>query len=246
MTLSGVALGARFSLATNRLRYCGPHDAEAALARAILTGEGLGAAGEALLRFEALEPYLRGLARKHSLDPLDREVVEAYWIGNERLEDFSGDDFRQILRGLQQNGLPAGLAARIEARLPEHPLPHHAFHVAFVGVGAVTGRVGTNLANMDACRPSWGRVVQVESAGLTLDRPPLLERGGRLTLGPAVRQTHAYDPRFLRDLAAGDYVALHWGWPVERLDPTQVERLERYTWRSLEASNEAFVGLRVL
>lgn len=245
MALSGVSLGARFSLATSRLRYCGPSDAEYLLAPAAMRGESLETAGRILLRFEALEPYLRGIARKHGMDPLDQEVVEAYWIGNDLLEDFTREDFRRILHGLQRNGLPPKAVARIDASLPERPLPHHAFHVAFVGVGAVTGRVGTTLANMDACRPSWGRVLRANSEEMMLERAPLVAVDGRLGLGPATRITSPLDPTFLPSVAPGESIALHWGWPTVRLEPPQVARLEDATRRSLEAANERLVPLRL-
>src|SRR3972149_5287793 len=92
VTESGVALAARFSLPTNRLRYCGPDDAQAPFVRAITEGKDLNAAREALLRFEAPAPSLAAIAAKHGKDPLDHDVVEAYWIGNRLLDDFTRDD----------------------------------------------------------------------------------------------------------------------------------------------------------
>ncbi len=207
--MQGVELAARFSIATNRLKYCGPEDAEPALFRTIVEGKDLEASRTALLRFEALEPYLTAIAAKHGLDPLDHDVVEAYWIGNELLEDFTREDFRGILEVLTRRGLPRTMADAFAAHLPQRPLPHHTFHVSYVGVGNVTGHVKTTLPNMEACRASWARVLQVSKDRLEVEKPALAYARGRISIGPAARETVAYDPRMLPRVRKGDHVALH-------------------------------------
>lgn len=237
--MKGVQLCARFSIATNRLKYCGPADAEPSLYRTIVEGADLGASAAALLRFEALEPYLLAIASRHGYDPLDHEVVEAYWIGNRLLDAFTRDDFREIIIALSGRGLPRSVAERLVARLPAHPIPHHAFHVSFVGVGAVTGHVETTVPNMESCRPAWARVAKVGEGSLVVEKPALTMEGGRLALGPPAQRTVKYDPRTLPKVRAGDHVALHWNWPALVLSPAQLEGLKEYTARSLEAANEA-------
>ncbi|HKZ90305.1 MAG TPA: DUF6390 family protein [Thermoplasmata archaeon] len=246
MDLSGVQLGARFSLATNRLKYCGPSDAEAVLLEAIVTGTGLDAARSALARFEALNPYLQVLADLHGRDPFDVDVVEAYWIGNELLDEVPREAFLRILKGLRRNGLPPRVAGRLAANIPDGALPHHMFHVAYVGVGAVTGKVATTLENMDRCRPSWGRVVRRDASRLRVERSALVLDDGRFALGPPTERSFEYDARILPDVAPGDTVALHWGWPVLRLSAGRVDRLEAYTRRSLDAAQEGLGRLGVL
>ncbi len=242
--MQGVQLAARFSIATNRLKYCGPADAEPALFRTIVEGKDFDASRKALLRFEALEPYLTAIASKHGRDPLDHDVVEAYWIGNELLDDFTREDFRGILDVLAQRGLPRTMADALAARLPEHPLPHHTFHVTFVGVGNVTGHVKTTLPNMEACRPAWARVVRRTPRALEVERPVLTYTRNRLQTGEAARETLAYDPRFLEGVRKGDHVALHWSWPAVVLDNRQLTHLKEYTQRSLDAANEALALAR--
>ncbi len=242
--MQGVRLAARFSIATNRLKYCGPADAEPALYRTIVEGKDLEASRKALLRFEALEPYLSAIAAKHGLDPLDHDVVEAYWIGNELLDGFSREDFRSLLDRLSRRGLPRSMADRLAEHLPERPFPHHVFHVAFVGVGMVTGHVETTLPNMEACRPAWAKVRKRQKASLLVERPSLVAEKGRLALGPSVEETVSYDPRILPGVTRGDSVVLHWSWPAMVLAPRQLKHLKEYTARSLESANEALVGLR--
>lgn len=234
--MDGVSLAARFSLQTNRLKYCGPADAPPLLYRAIVDGTGLPEAGKALLEFEALEPYLSAIARKHGRSPLDREVVEAYWLGNRLLDDFTRQDFRGILDAFARRGLPRATVDRLSSRLPENPIPHHAFHVTFIGVGVVTGRVPTTLENIERCRPSWGRVLRVEDRLLSLARPGLVLEDGRPRLGPATDVTVEYDPAVLPGVGPGDSVALHWGWPAKVLEEDELANLEKYTRIALDAA----------
>ncbi len=244
--MDGVALCARFSLATNRLEYCGPSDAEPALYGAITRGADLAAARGSLERFEALFPYLAAIGGRHGLDPFDERVVEAYWIGNDLLDAFAPEDFRTLLDALVRRGLPRSTADRLVAHLPARPVFHHAFHVAFVGVGEVTGHVATTLANMEACRPAAARVVGVDASYLELERRPLALAGGRLALAAPVRERRRFDPAILPRVGTGDTVAVHWGHPAVVLTPAQAGSLVRYTARSLDAANDALPGLRAL
>ncbi len=245
--MDGVALGARFSLATNRLSFCGPADAEPRLYRAITEGTGLAEARRSLERFEALLPYLEAIGRFHGLDTFDRRVVEAYWVGNELLDPFGPKEFARLLEALVERGLPRSVSRRLTERLPSRPIPFHAFHVAFVGVGSVTGHVPTTLPNMEACRPSWARVERRGDSSLTVSSPSLIATGGgRIGLGPETTAERPYDPRVLPAIAEGDWVAVHWGWPALQLEGPQRASLERYTREAIDAANEALPALGVL
>jgi len=244
--MDGVALCARFSIATNRLEFCGPSDAAPTLYRAITRGSDLDAARESLRKFEALYPYLDAIGAKHGLDPFDARVVEAYWVGNELLNAFDRRDFLKILEALVRRGLPRSTAERLILHLPVHPTPHHAFHVSFVGVGEVTGHVATTLANIELCRPGWATVVSVEPRTLVLDRSSLELSEGRLALGRPRRVSLAYDPAILPEVAGGSRVALHWNHPALVLTDAEASALEHHTRRALEAANEALPGLRAL
>jgi hypothetical protein len=242
--MDGVSLCARFSIATNRLQFCGPSDAEPTLYRTITKGSDRDLARTALSQFEALYPYLSALGAKHSLDPFDERVVEAYWLGNPLLENFTSEEFRRLLQALSRRGLPRATAERLAAHLPGRPIPHHTFHVAFVGVGEVTGHVETTIANMEACRPGLGRVVTKEDETLEVERRPLTLVDEKLALGPPVRSRVRFDPKILPKVRGGDSVALHWNLPALVLTDEQTRALERYTQESLDAANAALPGLR--
>ena len=242
--MDGVQLGARFSLATNRLNYCGPADAEPALYAAIVGPQGTDAARRALSGFEALMPYLEAIGAKHGLDPFDERVVEAYWVGNDLLDPFGRDDFRRLLDALVRRGLPRPIADRLAAHLPARPIPHHLFHVAFVGVGAVTGHVPTTLPNMESCRPAWASVIAPgPGPELTVERPSLVVDRGRLGFGAVRRLGLRFDPAVVPGVHAGHEVAIHWGWPALVLSARQSAALREYSRRSLDAANEALPAL---
>jgi uncharacterized protein DUF6390 len=241
--MDGVALCARFSIATNRLQYCGPSDAAPALYRAITRGDGLAEARKALSQFEALLPYLEAIGARHGLDPFDRRVVEAYWLGNSLLDPFSPAEFRGLLAALARRGLPESVARTLAEHLPARPIPHHMFHVAFVGVGAVTGHVETTLATMESCRPARSRVLGIEPGRLRLSRSTLRWTEGRLALGAPIEQEVVYDPEVLPEVRVGSSVALHWGWPALVLSPGEEEALERYSQLALEEANSSLPSL---
>ena len=243
--MDGIALCARFSIATNRLQYCGPADAEPALYEAIVTGRGSPRAREALSRFEALMPYLEAIGAANGRDPFDREVVEAYWIGNGLLEAVDRSRFGVLLTALGRRGLPPSIARRLQQHLPERPIAHHVFHVAYVGVGAVTGHVPTTIENIEACRPAAAEVVAVHDRSLEVLGPRVEAAGAGLALAGRHRRSLAFDPRALGPVEAGQPLAVHWSWPALALGPAEARALAEWTDRSLAVANGALPALGV-
>ncbi len=95
---SGPVLFARYAYGPNRLGLCGPDDAEA------IFGETSDGSDERELRelalgFEGAYPYLELIAQANAIaDPLDRRVVEAYWLGSPLLESVTPDLLGESLR----------------------------------------------------------------------------------------------------------------------------------------------------
>jgi hypothetical protein len=230
--MDGVALCARFSLATNRLDYCGPRDAAPRLYRAIVDGADLSLARRDLERFEALYPYLEALGVKHGLDPFDARVVEAYWIGNELLDHVPRHDFGSSID--ERFRRRAGAAwRRIDDTIPDG-VANHSYHVLRVmpWAGLVRdGIVDEPLRIVDRCRISWAEVLpDVTPDGRVLvRRTPLVWSGSRLVHGePVVEPVDSPIP-----VEPGDVVAVHWDWICERLDARQLAWLRRVTDRQL-------------
>ena len=82
----GPVLFARYAYPPNSLGYCGPADPAALLGAATSSG-GQATLQQLASRFEGAWPYLQLIAACNKIDdPLDRRVVEAYWVGNALLD----------------------------------------------------------------------------------------------------------------------------------------------------------------
>ncbi len=235
MDLNGPRQFARFAYPPNALGYCGPDRPEDLHHLAVIepTPELRRLAGE----FEGAYPYLRLIAGSNGRDdPLDPDVVDAYWIGNPMLlrvprHDFGvsiDDRFRRRASrswGRMSRAVPRGCA-------------NHAFHVLVASpwVGFLRqGIIDDPLRVMDGCRISWGRVIAVDGAELVVRRTPLIWTGAR----PELAGSETVRVRSLVDAAIGEIVALHWGWACERLSATRLGWLQWVTDRQLLALADA-------
>jgi hypothetical protein len=243
MPASGAVLFARYAFAPNRLGYCGPDAADELIGEATAGGDDR-ALRELARGFEGAWPYLELIARSTGLgDPLDRRVVEAYWLGSPLLDRVPTADFA------------ASLAARFRPRLrPEGwrwlaatpgagAAPIHAFHVldVFPRVGLLrSGSTDRALETMDACRIRWGRVLERDGDVLVVNVVPLELVDGRLALG-AARPERVDGWRdgdgFVAGVAPGDVISVHWSFACDRLEPAQLERLVGWTRRQIEVAN---------
>ncbi len=232
----GPTLFARFAYPPNELGLCGPDDGE--LIAAVAEGAPEAEIHEALRGFTGAYPYLRFIAeQRRTGNPLDGEVVEAYWLahGSE-----SSSDLLDFGNHLRETFLPRmgpnwmGFAGQLESI----PHPTHAFHVLAVypWLGKLReGLVEPSLRILDRCRIRWGRVEAVDGLSATVRSVPLVWEGGALTLGAPVAEV----VRLYGGLGAsvGDVVALHWDWACAVLDDARLGSLRTDTARVLVAAN---------
>ncbi|HLC50224.1 MAG TPA: DUF6390 family protein [Candidatus Nanoarchaeia archaeon] len=235
--MDGIELAARFSYITNSLRYCGPEEASKQFLDYIGKNASAESVRESIKKFEGLYPYLSMIAQKAKMDFLDYDVVEAYWLGNSLLEKFEDDDMKEIVEKLMSRGLPKSIGTELIKNMPHGFVPHHNFNVFYVGVGRTTGAVETNLQNMDNCRVSWGKVVDILGNNLIIQSRPLKKENGILTVGDEETKTAVYIKDMLPSLKKNDYVALHWGFACLVLDDKQLENLIKYTGKILKVVN---------
>jgi len=243
-SVPGPILFARYAYGPNNLGYCGPEEAQALFESATAP-----AADQALLRalarqFEGAFPYLELIARANGLpDPLDRRVVEAYWLGNGLLDRVTpallGESLRERFRprlgvdGWRWLGSKPELGA----------VPVHAFHVldVFPRVGLMrTGAVDRALQIMDSCRIRWGRVLEQDGDWLVVSAVPLELANGQLALAPPrVERVRGWrdGAGFVDRVEPGDVVSLHWDWACERLDARRLATLMTWTARELAIAN---------
>lgn len=239
--MDGYELCIRFSGVPNAMRLCGPEDAVEPF-RAYLEAKNRSEADVADLieRFEGLYPYLHVIAERTNRTFTDEKVVEAYWIGNELLDELTKADYVRIIELLAERGLPASFAKRLTRDLPAGLVPHHNAHVCYVGPGRTARTVSATLPTMDRCRVASARVLSiVDSRHLLVEQAPLEIERGRFVLGEAEPRTVVYDPLLLPAVKAGDTVATHWGTAVLVLVGEQERNLVRYDERVRDAIPEA-------
>ena len=241
--VSGPVLFARYAYGPNRLGYCGPDAVEE------LWGEGTSGRDTAALRqlarsFEGAWPYLELIATSNGLaDPLDRRVVEAYWLGNELLDDVRPRSFGQSLESRFRPRVRAEGWRWLAAKPADGAVPVHAFHVldVFPRIGLMrSGSVDRALEVMDACRVRWGRVLERDGDWLVVDAVPLVLTDGRLALdSPRSERIQGWreGAGFVDDVQPGDVVSIHWSWACDRLSPRQLAGLVRTTRHEIGVAN---------
>jgi uncharacterized protein DUF6390 len=229
----------RYAFMPNRLRYCGGDDNRTLFEYGIEQTVD-GGLPSLLRRFTGALPYLQLIARANTIaDPFDTRVVEAYWIGNDLLQEV---EVRQLYEHLAERfarQMQGRTRELILGKAPAGARPHHSFHV--LDIHSRLGELEHSLATLDNCRVSWGQVVSVESGELVVNRIPLLLRAGKLALADPIpeRITRQVEGRGFTDHAQpGDWVSIHWGWACEVLTTVQLASLEQFTRANLAIANQ--------
>ncbi len=234
----------RFAYPPNELGYCGPAEHGQLLEQ--VSGHADDGDLHRLVRgFEGAWPYLELIAGAAGIsDPLDRRVVEAYWIGNELLDHVGSTALGRSMDDRFADRIDRRSFERLADSVPAGAVPHHSFHVfgVYPWLGLLRGgRVDEPLRVLDRCRIRWGKVVGTTDSGVArvLSRP-LEWDGRRLTLaGPREEQavTQLDGHGLAGTLKPGDWCALHWDWVCERLEPRQLLALRWHTQRQLDLVN---------
>lgn len=243
----GALLFVRYAFAPNELGYCGPADSRQLLeyGTAGVVDGGLTALAR---QFAGAWPYLELIAGATGIaDPLDHRVVEAYWVGNQLLDQVGttalGNSMEERFRrqtGRQFTRLAEGATAG--------GVPHHSFHV--FGVYPWVGLLGNDriadkaLEVLDRCRVRWGKVDSVTGDQVLVRSQPLTWDGRHLALGEPVVETarravqgNGFVGGSVDQLVPGDWVSLHWDWVCDRLGPRELANLRRYSLRQLKITN---------
>ncbi len=240
---SGPTLFARFAYPPNSLGYCGADEHRTLLEYA--AAEVVDPDLRALARgFEGAWPYLELIAAANRIaDPLDRRVVEAYWLGNELLARVPASLLASSLEARFRSA--AGREwSRLAETIPFAPPVQHGFHVfaVYPWVGLLRGIDGGEpLRVLDRCRIRWGRVEAVLGDRALVHTQPLHWDGRALTLAP----TRLESVFIARDgyglpgtVGVGDTVAMHWDWVCTRLSRRQLAFLRAATASHLRLVNQ--------
>ncbi len=240
----GLLLCSQYAFAPNSLHYCGP-EKQLDLASYLehqTPDQGL---VEILDKFDTLYKYLILIASHNNIpDPFDMRVVEAYWVGNNLLNNVS----KYVLGNFLTDSI------QLKKKVPHHKLhpmidavvdgglPHHTVHVLNIFNRTGHHAVAHTLDTMDNCRISWGRVTTNVIRNKTnniLVRTQLLEyKNNRLLLGAHVTKSVALIHGHLNE---GDWVSLHWGCVCQKITHRQKLNLEYYTNLALTQANNLHV-----
>lgn len=236
--LSGPELFCRFAFPPNALGYCGPHD-NALIPELVTAGDdALDELRHVIPAFEGAWPYLELIATCTGRDPLDREVVEAYWLGGPLLARV---DLLTMGNSLEQRfRRRAGWdwAAMVEA-LNMGARPSHSFHVfcAYPWVGLLrSGAIDQALKVLDSCRIRWGSVEGWAADRALIRSRPLVWDGMELSLGDE-RIEAVLPPAGSHRLVVGDVVAAHWEYACAPISAEQHRHLAFYHQRHLDMVN---------
>jgi hypothetical protein len=241
--ISGILRCSRYAFGPNRLHYCGP-DANAEILAYINNGVTDPGLEKLLSQFKTLYPYLRLIAEASGIaEAFDERVVEAYWVGNSLLENVSRKHFYRHLIDKQQ--LKKRLGSKdfhwLERKIAQYALPHHSFHV--LNIWMRTGHLERLhiLESMDACRVSWGRVVEVDGPNITVETPVLVYVNGKLALSEPVKKKlvrRLESTTDIEQLKVGEIITIHWDVPCEVITPAQLQQLKKYTLKSIALANQ--------
>jgi hypothetical protein len=253
--IDGPGLFARYAYPPNALGYCGPGDPDGLLEEGAAFDPSMGGDARGEIRaatreiadrarsFEGAWPYLELIAVANRIrDPLDRRVVEAYWVGNSLLDAVTPS----LLGGSIESRFRPRTGRAWEKLVEVFPAasrPHHSFHVfaIYPWVGLLrTGHVDEPLRVLDQCRVRWGLVEEVHGDVALVRSRPLTWEGGKLGYGPARLETATVARSglgFVGGLRPGEWVSLHWDWISDRLTKRQRESLAHYSALSLAAVN---------
>jgi len=240
----GILRCARYAFMPNKLSFCGP-DKNKDLFYYAHKQEADQGLDLILKEFQVLYPYLKFIAQSNQIkDPFDERVIEAYWLGNQLLENVSKSRLYYHLLDEQQlkKKLNKKLLKKVVAKIPLGAKPHHSFHV--LSVWKRTGHLDVmhTLNSMDLCRISWGKIKGVSPPYLEVESQPLILENEKLKLGPLTGQkvlTEIDKSGFIKKPRLDQWISFHWGLACEVLNNYQVANLKKYTEESIRLVNTA-------
>ncbi len=240
--ITGPILWARYSFSPNRLKYCGPNANLDLFERAAAKIDDK-KIREILTDFEAAYPYIQFIANENKIqDPFDWRVVEAYWIGNELLDNISVSKFYRYLEDHFGKRAKKEIMYQISGKVPLGAKPYHAFHVLEIyrRLGSLKGhRPGPLLETINNCLVTWGKIIDIKKGKLEIEYSPVIYQN-KLILGQPRKKDIDFqfkDKALLGNPRVGDYVSVHWNWACDILTERQLKNLQKWTLWHLKLAN---------
>ncbi len=240
--MTGVISCTTYAFMPNQLSYCGPDKNRDLFEYGITqtVDQGL---KDILSNFQTLWPYLRFIALNNNIeDAFDQRVVEAYWIGNDLLENTNMKKFyRHITDSLNlKKKLDPKSLEYLVGKIPLGAKPHHTFHVTNVFLRTGHRALKHTLETMDKCRISWGQVLEIHQEYLKVKTRKMIMADKKLKLSePRTVEIikSIKGSSFVNSVREKDWVSFHWGLACEILNKQQVKNLYRYTQEAIQLAN---------
>ncbi|MDO8529384.1 MAG: DUF6390 family protein [bacterium] len=234
MSERGAKLAISYGYVPCKLGLCGPEDKKKKkIIDQFLNGNSkLKKEIEKILKeFKGAYPYYKLIACSNGIsDPLNLKVVEAYWIGNSLLKKVTVAEFSKMM---EKEFLPLGKMPREKIdKLPKKAIPYHSFHVLFIG--SVTGRFKESKKGLDLCRVSWGKIQKIGEDDIAVLRQPL-NFGKKISLGKPELKEINWNKKILPKIKIGEWVSIHWGTAIEKLDTNKLKNIKKYTLEVFKA-----------
>ncbi|MEO6604461.1 MAG: DUF6390 family protein [Aeromicrobium sp.] len=242
--VSGPMLFARYAFPPNSHGFCGPADHGAFFEHAV-TGNDERGLRDLSRQFAGAWPYLELIAASLGInDPLDRRVVDAYWVGNSRLNQVTATAVGKSMEDRFRPMLGSAFSTLAES-VNAGGVPHHSFAVfciyPWTGLLSDNRKAEHAINVLDQCRIRWGKVLAVQGDQVVVESTPLTWDGHTLAFGERHTETvvRSLDgTSMMDDLMVGDWVAMHWEWVCDVLSLRQVRYLRDFTVRHLRIVNE--------
>jgi hypothetical protein len=210
--MNGLQLACRYAYPTTKLGYCGPKDLSDDIYSCAKTGT-CGDLREYILRYEALPIYLKLIAEAHDKDPLDLDVVEAFWIGSKLSNTIKTEEIRRSFIPLMK--IPF-YKKRLEPKFsafPDDCHPTHSFHVLLIG--SITGVLDNSIGSANSCLVRKG-----DFDGSRTMVEYLVEKKDHWTVDR--KESRGMNIDFI-DQSPGDIFSFHWDYAVQKLDRPKAE-----------------------
>ena len=229
----GLKIAALYGFSPHRFGLCGMREGKSQEIEAFLEGKKVPKIKEIMKTFKGAFLYYQLIAKENKIkDPFDKEVVRAYWIGNEFLEKVKLENLKRMI----EKDFGKKKLAKI---LPKNSFPHHSFHVLVAG--PIDKTLILTEGMKDLCKVSWGKILKVinykkEVSELIVEYQPL-EKEKNWFLGKPIKRKIFWRKNFLPKLKKGDLITFHWDLALEKISKKDFEILKNYTQNSINIAN---------
>lgn len=217
-------MACKYAFVPNELGYCGAKNFSALFENFINNEDNASIAEvkDALTSFRAMYAYLQLIARYNSLEPFDKSVLEAYWLGNKLLENVPKEAVQSLIMK-EFAVIPEEVRRRKAEYIKKPAYVQHSFHVLYVNF--LNPRLKPVLENLDRCVIKWGKVLDINNGKLKVKSICLMNENGELKLK---EKTFNIENRFVESPRKDMLVSIHWNNAIESISKEQQKNLKKY------------------